>query len=142
MSIAGLDYIRAEGYVFSHVADEGLMNACAGPLLRYRKHIGADNVKIFTDIKKKHRYVFEIKWIFVTFPAIDSTMLQFLIVKFVVLDEKCIETLSCFIVLFTKRKNFCVFFLHPMAIKHIQKGVIHNPIALRKGQNSLELWLF
>ena len=51
---AELDYIRAEGYVFSHVADEGLMNACAGPLLRYRKQIGAENIRIFTDIKKKH----------------------------------------------------------------------------------------
>lgn len=51
---AGLDFIRAEGFVFSHVADEGLMNACAGELLRYRKRIGADNVNIFTDIKKKH----------------------------------------------------------------------------------------
>ncbi|KAM4592487.1 uncharacterized protein F13E9.13, mitochondrial isoform 2-T2 [Odontesthes bonariensis] len=51
---SGLDFIRAEGFVFSHVADEGLLNACAGDLLRYRKQIGADHVKIFTDIKKKH----------------------------------------------------------------------------------------
>nr|XP_020461564.1 uncharacterized protein F13E9.13, mitochondrial-like isoform X3 [Monopterus albus] len=52
---SGLDFIRAEGFVFSHVADEGLLNACAGDLLRYRKQIGADRVQIFTDIKKKHR---------------------------------------------------------------------------------------
>nr|XP_020461563.1 uncharacterized protein F13E9.13, mitochondrial-like isoform X2 [Monopterus albus] len=51
---SGLDFIRAEGFVFSHVADEGLLNACAGDLLRYRKQIGADRVQIFTDIKKKH----------------------------------------------------------------------------------------
>ncbi|KAL3858605.1 hypothetical protein ACJMK2_008876 [Sinanodonta woodiana] len=51
---AGLDYIRAEGFVFSHVADEGLMDACAGSLLRYRKQIGAEHIQIFTDIKKKH----------------------------------------------------------------------------------------
>ncbi|KAK2819967.1 hypothetical protein Q7C36_021613 [Tachysurus vachellii] len=51
---SGLDFIRAEGFVFSHVADEGLMNACAGELLRYRKHIGAEHIQIFTDIKKKH----------------------------------------------------------------------------------------
>ncbi|KAK3607391.1 hypothetical protein CHS0354_022553 [Potamilus streckersoni] len=51
---AGLDYIRAEGYVFSHVADEGIMDACAGSLLRYRKQIGAEHIQIFTDIKKKH----------------------------------------------------------------------------------------
>lgn len=53
----GLDFIRAEGFVFSHVADEGLMNACAGELLRYRKHIGAEHIQIFTDIKKKHRWI-------------------------------------------------------------------------------------
>ncbi|XP_062621067.1 uncharacterized protein F13E9.13, mitochondrial-like [Saccostrea cucullata] len=51
---AELDYIRAEGFVYSHVADEGWMDACAGDLLRYRKIIGAKDVKIFTDIKKKH----------------------------------------------------------------------------------------
>lgn len=51
---SGLDFIRAEGFVFSHVADEGLLNACAGDLLRYRKHIGAEHVQILTDIKKKH----------------------------------------------------------------------------------------
>ncbi|XP_078106561.1 uncharacterized protein F13E9.13, mitochondrial isoform X2 [Sander vitreus] len=32
----------------------GLLNACAGDLLRYRKQIGAEHVHIFTDIKKKH----------------------------------------------------------------------------------------
>ncbi|XP_066511238.1 uncharacterized protein F13E9.13, mitochondrial [Hoplias malabaricus] len=49
-----LDFVRVEGFVFSHVADEGLLNACAGDLLRYRRHIGAEHVQIFTDIKKKH----------------------------------------------------------------------------------------
>ncbi|XP_029354254.1 uncharacterized protein F13E9.13, mitochondrial isoform X2 [Echeneis naucrates] len=51
---SGLDFIRAEGFVYSHVADEGLLNACAGDLLRYRRQIGAEHVQIFTDIKKKH----------------------------------------------------------------------------------------
>lgn len=51
---SGLDFIRAEGFVFSHVADEGLLNACAGELLRYRRRIGAEHIRIFTDIKKKH----------------------------------------------------------------------------------------
>ena len=50
----GLDFIRAEGFVFSHVADEGLMNADAGNLLRFRKNIGAENILVFSDIKKKH----------------------------------------------------------------------------------------
>uniref|UniRef100_A0A8C5T4H6 BtpA family membrane complex biogenesis protein n=1 Tax=Malurus cyaneus samueli TaxID=2593467 RepID=A0A8C5T4H6_9PASS len=35
-------------------ADEGIINACAGDLLRYRKHIGAEHIQIFADIKKKH----------------------------------------------------------------------------------------
>lgn len=50
----GLQFIRAEGFVFAHVADEGITDACAGQLLRYRKQIDADNVLILTDLKKKH----------------------------------------------------------------------------------------
>jgi membrane complex biogenesis BtpA family protein len=52
---AGLAFVRAEGFVFSAVADEGLFDeADAGPLLRYRKSIGADAVRIIADVKKKH----------------------------------------------------------------------------------------
>jgi membrane complex biogenesis BtpA family protein len=51
---ANLDFIRAEGYVFAHVGDEGYFESCAGDLLRYRKQIGAENILVFTDIKKKH----------------------------------------------------------------------------------------
>lgn len=51
---AGLDFIRAEGFVFAHVADEGVIEGCAGPLLRARKTWGAESVRIFCDIKKKH----------------------------------------------------------------------------------------
>jgi membrane complex biogenesis BtpA family protein len=51
---AGLDYIRAEGYVFAHVADEGLIEASAARLLRYRKMIGAEHVRVWADVKKKH----------------------------------------------------------------------------------------
>lgn len=53
----GFDFIRAESFVYSHVADEGIMNSCAGELLRFRKHIGANDVAIITDIKKKHWYI-------------------------------------------------------------------------------------
>lgn len=52
--VSNLDFIRAEGYIFSHIADEGFMDSCAGELLRYKKQIGAENISIFTDIKKKH----------------------------------------------------------------------------------------
>jgi len=51
---AGADFIRAEGFVFAHIADEGMFNSDAGELLRYRKQIGAEKISIFTDIKKKH----------------------------------------------------------------------------------------
>ena len=48
-------FIRCENFVFSHVADEGLLErAEAGGLLRYRKSIGAERVRVFCDIKKKH----------------------------------------------------------------------------------------
>jgi len=51
---AGLDFIRAEGFVFGHLADEGMMNSDAAELLRFRKQIGAEYIHVFTDIKKKH----------------------------------------------------------------------------------------
>jgi hypothetical protein len=51
----GAAFIRCENFVFAHVADEGLMaTAHAGPLLRYRRSIGAEHVAVFADIKKKH----------------------------------------------------------------------------------------
>ncbi|XP_076236385.1 uncharacterized protein F13E9.13, mitochondrial [Calliopsis andreniformis] len=51
---ANFQFIRAEGFVFSHIADEGFTDACAGSLLRYRKQINANDVLVFADIKKKH----------------------------------------------------------------------------------------
>ncbi len=51
---ANLDFIRAEGFVFAHVADEGFIQSSAAELLRYRKMIGANRVQVWTDVKKKH----------------------------------------------------------------------------------------
>lgn len=51
---SGADFIRAEGFVYAHIADEGFFNSDAGELLRYRKAINAEHIAIFTDIKKKH----------------------------------------------------------------------------------------
>jgi membrane complex biogenesis BtpA family protein len=51
---ASLDFIRAEGYAYAHVADEGLIQASAAKLLRFRKMIGAEQVQVWTDVKKKH----------------------------------------------------------------------------------------
>jgi membrane complex biogenesis BtpA family protein len=51
----GAAFIRAENFVFAHVADEGFMpEADAGPLLRYRRELGSEHVRIFADVKKKH----------------------------------------------------------------------------------------
>ena len=48
-------FIRAEGFVFAQVSDEGLMDtADAAKLLRYRRLIGADEIAVIADIKKKH----------------------------------------------------------------------------------------
>lgn len=51
----GGSFIRCENFVFSHVADEGLLaEAEAGGLLRYRRAIGAGGIPVYCDIKKKH----------------------------------------------------------------------------------------
>lgn len=50
----GAAFVRVEGFVFGHVADEGLFDADAGDLLRERKRIGAEGVLVFADVKKKH----------------------------------------------------------------------------------------
>ena len=51
---AGLQFVRAEGFAFAHVADEGLIQSSAASLLRFRRHIGADQVQVWADVKKKH----------------------------------------------------------------------------------------
>ncbi|XP_075734144.1 uncharacterized protein F13E9.13, mitochondrial isoform X1 [Rhipicephalus microplus] len=50
----GFQFVRAEGFVFGHVADEGIMESCASELLRYRRIIDAEDILVFADIKKKH----------------------------------------------------------------------------------------
>lgn len=58
MSVAhacGAAFIRAEGFQLAAVADEGLLEeADAGPLLRFRRTIGAERVRVAADILKKH----------------------------------------------------------------------------------------
>lgn len=51
---ADFQFIRAEGFVYAHIADEGFTDACAGRLLRYRRRIDADDILVFADVKKKH----------------------------------------------------------------------------------------
>lgn len=51
---ADLDFVRVEGFVFAHVGGAGLIEGCAGKLLRRRKALGCEHVRIFADVKKKH----------------------------------------------------------------------------------------
>ena len=51
---AGLDFVRVEGFAFAHVADEGWIDSSAAELLRYRRMIGAERVRVWADVKKKH----------------------------------------------------------------------------------------
>jgi uncharacterized protein len=51
---ADLDFLRVEGYVFAHVGGAGIIEGCAGRLLRQRKDRGCEHIKIFGDVKKKH----------------------------------------------------------------------------------------
>ena len=51
---AGAAFIRAEGFVYGHVADEGWIESGAAELLRYRRTIGAQEIRVFADVKKKH----------------------------------------------------------------------------------------
>ena len=51
---AGLDFVRVEGFTYAHIGDEGLYESDAGALLRYRRMIDAEDILIFSDIKKKH----------------------------------------------------------------------------------------
>lgn len=51
---ADLDYLRVEGYVFGHLGGAGLIEGCAGKLQRQRKKLGAEHIKLYADVKKKH----------------------------------------------------------------------------------------
>ena len=52
----GLDFVRAEGFVFGHIADEGYIDGCSAEVLRYRRHIEADDILVITDVKKKQQF--------------------------------------------------------------------------------------
>jgi membrane complex biogenesis BtpA family protein len=51
---SGASFIRVEGFVFAHVADEGLIESSAAVLLRYRRSVNAEHIRVFADVKKKH----------------------------------------------------------------------------------------
>ena len=51
---ADLDYIRVEAFVFAHVGGGGIINGSAGKILRRRKELQGEHIKVFADVKKKH----------------------------------------------------------------------------------------
>lgn len=51
---ADLDYIRVEAFVFAHVGGSGIINGSAGKILRRRKELQVEHIKVFADVKKKH----------------------------------------------------------------------------------------
>jgi membrane complex biogenesis BtpA family protein len=53
-SEADLDYIRVEAFVFAHVGGSGVINGSAGKILRCRKELQSEHIKVFADVKKKH----------------------------------------------------------------------------------------
>ena len=51
---ADLDFVRVEGYVFAHIGGAGLIEGCAGHLLRRRAALESTHIRVFADLKKKH----------------------------------------------------------------------------------------
>lgn len=51
---SGARFVRVEGFVFAHVGDEGVHESDAAALLRHRRALGAGDVRVFADVKKKH----------------------------------------------------------------------------------------
>ena len=51
---AKLDFIRVEAFVYGHVGPDGIIEPCAGKIMRLRKQLGCEDIKIYADVKKKH----------------------------------------------------------------------------------------
>jgi membrane complex biogenesis BtpA family protein len=51
---ADLDFIRVEGFVFAQIGGAGLIEGSAGKLLRKKKELGCEHIRIFADVEKKH----------------------------------------------------------------------------------------
>lgn len=51
---AGASFVRVESFAYAHVADEGWIDASAGPLLRARSAMKAEHIGVWADVQKKH----------------------------------------------------------------------------------------
>lgn len=47
-------FIRVNVLTESLVTDQGIINACAHDLMRYRKQLGAEDVQVYADVRSKH----------------------------------------------------------------------------------------
>jgi len=52
--VTGSKFLRTNVFIDAVVTDQGLIEASAPELLRYRRYLGADDIKIFADIHGKH----------------------------------------------------------------------------------------
>jgi len=51
---AELQFLRAEAWTYGHLSDKGWVEASAARTVRYAEQIGAPDLKIWADVKKKH----------------------------------------------------------------------------------------
>ncbi|MDI6819394.1 MAG: BtpA/SgcQ family protein [Candidatus Hodarchaeaceae archaeon] len=51
---AGGEFIRVNVFTEAIVSDQGIIEACAPELIRYRRRLGAEGIKIFADVHVKH----------------------------------------------------------------------------------------
>jgi len=51
---AGGKFIRVNVFTEAIVGDQGIIEACAPELIRYRRRLGAEEIKIFADVHVKH----------------------------------------------------------------------------------------
>jgi len=52
--VIGARFIRVNVLTESMLTDQGVINACAHDLMRYRRHLGATDVHVFADVRSKH----------------------------------------------------------------------------------------
>jgi membrane complex biogenesis BtpA family protein len=52
--VIGARFIRVNVLTESMLTDQGVINACAHDLMRYRRQLGATDVHVFADVRSKH----------------------------------------------------------------------------------------
>ena len=55
--VVGGDFIRTPIFVDTVMNYNGIMTPCSGKIIRYRREISAEHVKIFADVQVKHYYM-------------------------------------------------------------------------------------